>query len=93
MSMDYAYRTGKFKFSTGSCDYVAEGILHRHAVGDIPCEIGYINTMVRYSGSKEILKPTLLFIQKDGVTKEGNHYYKETIDLNIRRDIACQEEK
>ena len=92
MSMDYIERTGKIKYSSGLCDYEAEGILHRHAVGDIPCKIGYINTMDRYSYN-EILKPTLLFIQKDGVTKEGNHYYRETIDLNIRRDIACQEEK
>lgn len=92
MSMDYAHRTGKIKYSSGLCDYEAEGILHRHAVGDIPCKIGYINTMDRYSDN-EILKPTLLFIQKDGVTKEGNHYYRETIDLNIRRDIACEEER
>lgn len=92
MSMDYAHRTGKFKFSSGLCDYIAEGFLHRHDVGDIPCKIGYVNTMVR-SSHGEILKPTHIFIQNDGVTKEGNHYCKETIDLNIRRDIACWEEK
>lgn len=92
MSMNYVERTGKIKYSSGLCDYVAEGVLHKHDVGDIPCKIGYMNTMDRYSDN-EILKPTLLFIQKDGVTKEGNHYCKETIDLNIRRDIACEEEK
>lgn len=92
MSMNYAHRTGKIKYSSGLCDYVAEGILHKHDVGDIPCKIGYISTIDCYSDD-EILKPTHIFIQNDGVTKKGNHYSKETIDLNIRRDIACWGEK
>lgn len=91
MSMNYAQRTGKIKYSSGLCDYIAEGFLHKHDVGDIPCKIGYMEAYV--NNNELILHPTLLFIQEDGVTKEGNHYYKETIDLNIRRDIACWEEK
>ena len=91
MSMNYAERTGKIKYSSGLCDYVAEGVLHKHDVGNIPCKIGYVEAYV--NSNALILQPILLFIQNDGVTKEGNHYYRETIDLNIRRDIACQEEK
>ena len=91
MSMDYIERTGKIKYSSGLCDYVAEGVLHKHDVGNIPCKIGYVEAYV--NSNELILQPILLFIQNDGVTKEGNHYYRETIDLNIRRDIACQGEK
>lgn len=91
MSMNYVERTGKIKYSSGLCDYVAEGVLHKHDVGSIPCKIGYVEAYV--NNNELILQPILLFIQNDGVTKEGNHYYKETIDLSIRRDIACQEEK
>jgi hypothetical protein len=91
MSMNYVERTGKIKYSSGLCDYVAEGNLHIHDTGVIPCKIGYVEAYV--NSNELILQPILLFIQNDGVTKEGNHYYRETIDLNIRRDIACQEEK
>lgn len=88
---NYVERTGKIKYSSGLVDYAAEGVLHLHDTGDVPCKIGYVEAYV--NNNELILQPTHIFIQKDGITKEGNHYYRETIDLNIRRDIACQEEK
>lgn len=87
---DYAERTGKIKYSSGLCDYVAEGVLHKCDVGDIPCVIGYMSRP--YCGS-HILEPDTIFICKDGVTKEGNHYFKETIDLRYRKDISVEEEE
>lgn len=91
MSMNYVERTGKIKLTSGLVDYAADGILHLHDTGDVPCKIGYVEYV--NNNNEFILQPTHIFIQNDGVTKEGNHYSKETIDLNIRRDIACWEEK
>lgn len=91
MSMNYVERTGKIKYSSGLCDYTAEGIIH-YDYDKIPCKIGYIEGTDRYTGER-ILKPSHLFIEKDGVTDKGNFYYKNTIDLSVRVDIACREEK
>lgn len=92
MSMNYAERTGKIKYSNGLCDYTAGGILHFHKVGAIPVKIGYIEEYDR-STDEFVLKPANIFIQRDGVTKEGNHYCKQTIALEYRRDIYVEEER
>ena len=53
---NYVERTGKIKYSSGLCDYTAEGVIH-YDYDDIPCKIGYIEATDHYTGEK-ILKLT-----------------------------------
>lgn len=89
MSMYHAERTGKIKFTSGLVDYETEGIFHT-GLHKIPCTIGYVDSRDNFTG-KAYLEPVYLFI-KDGVTENGIHYEKTTIDLTIRKDIAVKEE-
>lgn len=92
MSRNYAERTGKIKYTKEGLDnYIADGIIH-YDFDKIPCRIGYIEGTDHYT-EKRLLKPSHLFIEKDVVTNKGNFYYKNTIDLSVRVDIACREEK
>lgn len=56
----------------GLVDYTRQGYLLRDT-DKVPCLIGYTD----YSG---IIEPTHLFVD-DYVSDNGNHYYKETIEL------------
>lgn len=92
MSKNYAKRTGKIKLASGLVDYEAEGELFIWGTGTIPCYIGYIDGYDNSTGEGQ-LEPTYLFIKSDGITDEGNHYNKQTIDLRYRKDISVRGEK
>lgn len=86
-----AFRVGEFKaikegrVHNRSVDYVANGIFYSEGI-TIPCEIGY------NSYPSDILRADYIFIKEDGVTEDGYHYYKETIDVNERGIIIHDEE-
>lgn len=70
-------RTGMIKTHTGICDHIAFGEIERNGEW-IPCRIGYDE----YDDGEEYsLVPAFVFIS-DGITANGNHYYRETIVLD-----------
>ena len=79
-------RTGKMKrVNRGLVDYVAEGEYQKGEGGEwIPCEIGYCIWGYTYEHPderpEEELEVTHIFI-KEGITKNGNHYSAQTIQL------------
>ena len=56
----------------GLVDYVKNGYYLMNGE-KIPCEVGFIDMGT-------VIKATHLFV-KDGVTENGTHYYKETIEI------------
>lgn len=63
---------GEMKKTTGLVDFLADGFIERDGE-KIPCQIGF----TQFGEEREA---THIFI-KDGITENGTHYYKETIEL------------
>lgn len=85
--MKSAIRNGELKRTNGLVDFLASGI---YGEEKIPCQIGYIEDTDTF-GDK-IALPAYIFID-DGVTEDGNHYYKATINLCDNASVDVDEEK
>ena len=81
-----AIRTGEIKpLSRAIVDYIAEGEL-RSGNDRIPCEIGYTK-------SAGLLIAEYIFIKRDGVNANGNHYNKEIVYLMENNSIFAYDEE
>ena len=70
-------RTGLIKAHTGICDHIAFVEIERNGEW-IPCRIGYDE---HDDGEEYSLVPAFIFIG-GGITENGNHYERETIELD-----------
>ena len=88
-------RTGDIKAMRGLVDHIADGEIFIDKAENggrdrIPCRIGYYEETD--ADGSDILRAAYLFID-DGITDNGNHYYKETINLEDNYDYMVNDEE
>ena len=91
-------RTGSLtRVNKGLVDYVAPGEIEHslktasgYKVDKIPCKIGYIEETDPDDG-EEVLQARKVFIDHNGITAFGFHYYKATLEIDDGNIIAVDE--